>query len=135
VQAIVIPHIVDLLSDPYRAELLSLPHLKKPKLAHPVSTKLTFELDILVGADIYWNIVGDQVIRGSGPTKVDSKIGYLISGRLQYTGEKIEQKALGLHISVDDAFDVTEFWDLETFGIQPDLESTKITEFYQENSV
>jgi hypothetical protein len=91
VQAIVIPHIVDPLSDPHRAELLSLPHLKKLKLAHPVSTKSTFEVDILVGADTYWNIVGDQVIRGSGPTAVDSKIGYLISGRLHYSGEKIEQ--------------------------------------------
>jgi hypothetical protein len=30
---------------------------------------------------------------------------------------------------------VTKFWDLETLGIQPDLESTKTTEFYQENSV
>jgi hypothetical protein len=100
-----------------------------------VSTKSTFEVDILVGADAYWNIVGDQVIRGSGPTAVDSKIGYLISGRLQYSGEKIEQKALGMHISVEEAFDVTKFWDLETLGIQPDLESTKTTEFYQENSV
>lgn len=90
VQAIVILHIVDPLSDPHRAELLSLPHLKKLKLAHPVSTKSTFEVDILVGADTYWNIVGDQVIRGSGQTAVDSRHGYLISGRLHYSGEKIE---------------------------------------------
>ncbi|XP_045023635.1 uncharacterized protein LOC123468017 [Daphnia magna] len=135
VQAIVIPHIVDPLSDPHRAELLSLPHLKRLKLAHPVSTKSTFEVDILVGADTYWNIVGDQVIRGSGPTAVDSKIGYLISGRLQYSGEKVEQKTVGLHISVEEALDVTKFWNLETLGIQPDLESTKTTEFYQKNSV
>ncbi|XP_032781178.1 uncharacterized protein LOC116919308 [Daphnia magna] len=96
---------------------------------------VTFEVDILVSADTYWNIIGDQVIRGSGPTAVDSKIDYLISGQLHYSGEKIEQKTLGLHISVEEAFDDTKFCDLETLGIQPDLESTKTTAFYQENSL
>ncbi|EFX75852.1 hypothetical protein DAPPUDRAFT_322943 [Daphnia pulex] len=56
-QAIVIPHIGDPLSDPHRAELLSLPHLKMLKLAHPVSKKSTFEEDILVGRNTNWNIV------------------------------------------------------------------------------
>ena len=40
-----------------------------------------------------------------------------------------------MHILVEEAFDVTKFWDLETLGIQPELESTKTTEFYQKNSV
>ena len=68
---------------------------------------------------------------------VDLKIGYLISGRLNYPCEKVDnkQQTLGLNVLVQETFDVTQFWELETLGIQLDLESTKITKFYQESSV
>ncbi|XP_045036719.1 uncharacterized protein LOC116934648 [Daphnia magna] len=70
IEAIAIPYIVDPLSDPYRTDLLKLPHLKNLLLAHPVSKNSIFSVDILIGADFYWDIVGDQVIRGPGPTAV-----------------------------------------------------------------
>ena len=39
-----------------------------------------FEIVLLIGADYYWQIIGDQIIRGSGSTAVASKLGYLLSG-------------------------------------------------------
>jgi hypothetical protein len=135
IQAIVIPHIVDPLGDPYRAVLLSMPHLKNLSLAHPVTNKSDFNVEILIGADYYWDIVGDQVIRGPGPTAVQSKIGYLISGRLDNSSDNIKQSVLNLHVSVEEKFDVARFWQLEAIGIQPDLESTQTTQAYQEKSV
>lgn len=126
---------MDPLSDPYRTDLLKLPHLKNLLLAHPVSKNSIFSVDILIGADFYWDIVGDQVIRGPGPTAVQSKIGYLISGRLNNSSDIITQSVLNMHISVEEKFDVTRFWQLETIGIQPDLESTQTTQSYQEKSV
>jgi hypothetical protein len=126
IEAIAIPHILDPLSDPYRKDLLKLPLLKNLLLAHPGSTNSIFSIDILIGADFYWDIVGDQVVRGPGPTAVQSKIGYLISGRLNNSN---------MHISVEEKFDVARFWQLETIGIQPDLESIQTTQSYQEKSV
>jgi hypothetical protein len=40
----------------------------------------TFDIDILVGADYYWSIVNSEIVRGPGPTAVNTKLGYLISG-------------------------------------------------------
>lgn len=56
------------------------PYLNGFKLAHPVSRDEDFEVSILIGADYFWDIVEDKVIRGPGPTAVKSKVGYLLSG-------------------------------------------------------
>jgi len=37
---------------------------------------------MLIGADDYWDIVGDDIIRGNGPTAVASRLGYFLSGPL-----------------------------------------------------
>lgn len=54
------------------------PYLRGLKLAHPIEIDGEFQISILVGADYYWNIVGDKVIRGQGPTAVESKFGFLL---------------------------------------------------------
>jgi len=61
-----------------------LPHLQKLSLAHPLTEK-EFDISLLVGADHYWDIVGDNVVRGNGPTAVESKLGYLLSGPVPVT--------------------------------------------------
>ena len=60
----------------------SLPYLHGLKLAHPLTGEDIFSISLLIGADKYWDIVGNRVIRGDGPTAVQSKIGYLLSGPL-----------------------------------------------------
>ena len=46
-------------------------YLTELKLAHTIE-KGVFEIDMLIGADYYWSIVGDKIIRGPGPTAVSS---------------------------------------------------------------
>ena len=58
----------------------SLPHLSGLKLADYVHSGAHFEINLLIRADHYWDIIEDKVIRGKGPTAVQSKIGYLLSG-------------------------------------------------------
>lgn len=87
-----------------------LPHLKGLRLAHPVSERSLFDIDILIGADFYWNIVGNQVIQGQGPSAVNSRIGFLVSGRLNGVPELTRQPTLSFHVSVQEKFDVTRFW-------------------------
>ncbi|XP_071177507.1 uncharacterized protein [Mytilus edulis] len=62
-----------------------LPYLQNLRLAHAVTEDTSFEIGLLVGADQYWNIVEDDIIRGEGPTAVKSKLGYLLSGPLKRT--------------------------------------------------
>ena len=53
------------------------------KLAHPLTGEDMFSISLLLGADKYWDIMGNRVIQGDGPTAVQSMIGYLLSGPLQ----------------------------------------------------
>ena len=66
----------------------------------------TFKVDIFL-REYYWDIVGDQVIRGLGPTAVQSKIGYLIFGWLDNSNDTIKQSVLNLHISVEEKLSVS----------------------------
>jgi len=61
--------------------ILNLPYLDGLRLAHPMSSAEQFSITLLIGANQYWNIVEDHVIRGNGPTAVRSKLGYLLSGK------------------------------------------------------
>ena len=61
-------------------EVSTLKYLRGLKLAHPVTTENSFDISLLIGADSYWKIVQNRVVRGNGPTAVQSRIGYLLSG-------------------------------------------------------
>ena len=54
-------------------------------LVHPFSNKDLFDIDLLIGADHYWKILEDQIIRGSGPTAAKPKISYLLYGLVPHT--------------------------------------------------
>ena len=47
------------------------------KLAYPITKQESFEIELLIGVDYYWDIVEDCIVRGNGPTAVKSEIGYL----------------------------------------------------------
>ena len=57
-----------------------LPYLK----GVPIIQDEKFEIKLLIGADNYWKIVQDDIIRGAGPTAVESKLGYLLSSPLPH---------------------------------------------------
>lgn len=63
----------------HHVPIKNLPHLKHLKLAHSYDGK-TFDISLLIVIDHYWDIVGNDIIRGPGPVTVSSKIGYLLSG-------------------------------------------------------
>lgn len=56
------------------------PHLKGLKLAHPVGADPVFALDILIGADHYYEVVRHKAIRGAGPIAWESRLGCLLCG-------------------------------------------------------
>ena len=114
----------------------SLPYLHGLKLAHPLTGEDIFSISLLIGADKYWDIVGNRVIRGDGPTAVQSKIGYLLSGPLPTpTTETATDCIMNIITSPPDMYDLERFWKLETLGIQSekDGESSEYLLTYQRN--
>ena len=65
-------------------EVTKLKYLKGLKLAHTVTQDGEFDISLLIGADYYWIIVQNHVVRGNRPTAVKSKIGYLLSGPINW---------------------------------------------------
>ena len=87
---LIVPRIAALLQTVSHPQLHRLTYLQGLSLAHPVSTDQPFEISLLIGVDHYWKLVGNQIIRGDGPTAVNSKLGYLLSGPLQLLNRNLE---------------------------------------------
>ena len=117
--------------------ITSLPYLSGLRLAHPISSTEQFSIMLLIGADQYWNIVEDHVIRGNGPTAVRSKLGYLLSGPLD-TSTQGRTVTNMFHVSAQATStpDLEQFWNVESVGITPKDESTSsLLDSYITNSV
>ncbi|XP_063442697.1 uncharacterized protein LOC134722997 [Mytilus trossulus] len=80
INTLIVPEIAVPIKNNISLTTRSLPHLRELKLAHSMQSTERFVIDFLIGADHYWDILEDKVIRGNGPTAVQSKIGYLLSG-------------------------------------------------------
>ena len=101
-------------------DLQDLPHLQGLKLAHPILKEDLFQIDLLIGADHYLNIVEDQIIRGCGPTAAKSKIGYLLSGLVSNTNQSTMVRTSILHVMTankQDQFQLERFWNLKSVDI------------------
>ena len=105
--------------------IISLPYLNGLPLAHPISSAEQFSITLLIGADQYWNIVEDHVIRGNGPTAVRSKVGYLFSGPLDTpTQGKIVTNTFHVAAQPTPTPNLEQFWNVELVGIILKNEST-----------
>jgi hypothetical protein len=139
-QAIIVPTIAAPLQSFTTIDLHNLPHLKGLTFAHPITNEHTFDIDLLIGADHYWNVVEDEIIKGSGPTAAKSKIGYLLSGPIPLTNQTSALNTAILNImtaSKDDEFEFRRFWELESIGIQPRQkdDTSDFLQQYQDTSI
>ncbi|XP_071171156.1 uncharacterized protein [Mytilus edulis] len=128
----------------YARNQSSFQHLNGLKLAHPALQDEDFEISVLVGADYYWDIVGDRVIRGSGPTAVQSKVGYLLSGPIQLNTNSNNQSTSSImNILIPhrlEECEIHKFWEIESIGTETDSEVKAKTDLqemttYQENNI
>ena len=119
-----------------------LPYLRGLKLAHPITSDEIFEVSLLSGADHYWDLVEDHVIRGRGPTAVASKLGYLLSRPLQTSSSLPSNTVVNLLQTMsstkEDKLDLEKFWSLEAMGISPHSEKNDhevFLEYYINTSI
>ena len=79
--------------------LSALPYLWELKLAHLGTADSSFAISMLFGADFYWDLVEDHVIRGNGPIAVKSKIGYLLSGPVQDQNHRVTEHIFNIMVA------------------------------------
>ena len=141
IRVVVIPVIAVPQKNHVTTAIHDLPYLKGLKLAHPVTNDEQFTITLLIGADHYWDIVEDKIIRGSGPTAAKSKIGYLLSGPIVTYSSTLELNATVLQAVVATERDeetLERFWNLESIGISPneiEEENKEFVKSYQSSSI
>ena len=113
----------------------NIPHLQGLTLAHPITGDEYFEVSLLIGTDQYWNFVGDHIVRGDGPTAMQSKLGYLISGPLPVCQTQFSDANV-FHVSIQDRDNGINFWNMEAAGTegQTNPSADFLTKF-QESSI
>ena len=133
ISVLVVPTIAVPLKLSATSKVRTLPYLQGLQLAHPVIIDGDFNISLLIGADHYWDIVEDHIVRGDGPTATSSKIGYLLSGPVSHTQSlNVVTSTLQISTQLDDDHNIQKFYDLETTGIIKENNSDK--HFLQEYS-
>ena len=80
-------------------------HLKNIKLADSNPENKDLKVDILIGADFYWDFITNETIRGNdkGPIAIKSKISYILSGPLI---EKVDKKKINSNVVISHVFEI-----------------------------
>ena len=120
--ALVVPTIATPISTPLEVNALQLPYLRGLTLAHPITAAENLEISLLMGTDFYWDLVGDHIIRGEGPTAMSSKLGYLLSGPLSPPSNSSVLVNM-LHVTTgheEEVCSLQKFWQVEDTVITPE---------------
>ena len=123
------------------------PHLRGLNLADNSSPSNDVDIDILIGADFYWNFVSNESRRGEqpGPVALLTRLGWVLSGPIDNYCEEVRSTTnfAATHVLWVDATTVQDVqntnmteqlkkcWDLEPIGIRGD-ESSVYDKFVEE---
>ena len=128
---LIVPRTAAPLQTVSHVELNKLPYLRNITLAHPIPGP--FEISLLIGVNHFWKLVWDHAIRGNGPTAVESKLGYLLSGS-PHTSNCGDEVISIFHVSIGPNVEQTieKFWAIESTGTLPVLpqSQTQFTDHY-----
>ncbi|XP_003366727.1 zinc knuckle protein, partial [Trichinella spiralis] len=96
------------------------PHLSNLPVADQCEER-TFTIDVLIGLDHYFNLVGGDVRRGpaGGPVAIHSQLGWILCGQ---TNRRPTTAVTTLLTHVEESADqiLRRFWELEAIGIATD---------------
>ncbi|XP_053402668.1 uncharacterized protein LOC128557990 [Mercenaria mercenaria] len=140
IRVLIVPTIATPISNRAHYAASKLPYLQGLKLAHTVTDDSPFSISMLIGADFYWDVIEDHIIRGNGPTAVKSKVGYLLSGPIIEADkrEHIDHIFNVITSHRAEESDLERFWSLESKGITTDPVDQKLTAYleqYQQTSI
>ena len=96
-------------------------YLQGLELAHPGMKDDVFDISLLIGTDHYWDLVGNRTVRGKGPTAVESKLGYLLSGPVNGKTSTSFAATSMMHVMLshrEEECDLEKFWEIEHIGAE-----------------
>ena len=112
------------------------PHLQGLPLADHSRGDEDLEIDVMIGADHYWSVVQNHVVRGKlhGPVAIRTRLGYVLSGPVNAASAytqlstvnvshvmKTECQVIEENLVSDDFLlkeEPSKFWDYDTLGVK-----------------
>jgi len=138
VSVLIVPKLAAPIRNSVRAHLDKLPYLEGLPLAHPVTSDENFYISILIGADFYRQFIQNRIVCGDGPTAVESKLGYLLSGPLPFSPSAYITCSQALTLScITEEVDCDNFWPIESIGATPEKQNpdAEFLQQYMDNSI
>lgn len=103
-------------------------HLQNLKLADP-SYNVSNSIDVLLGADVYANIILDGILKGQqhSPIAQQTQLGWILCGKL---------KTLNCHLTLLDFTDLSKYWENEdiTPGAEDIVKNDECERYYRETT-
>ena len=125
ISVLLVPVIAAPLQNTYHAYLTNMEHLQGLHLANPVTKSSNFYISLLIGADYYWQFMGDHIVRGDGPTAMQSRLGYFLSGPLVVPSAPSHNASM-FQVSTTTADCNNTFWMMESAdAMQPDMDESE----------
>ena len=87
---------------------------------------------MLIGADFYWDILEDHIVRGNGPTAVKSKIGYLLSGPVHAQQSRAIDHVFNVIASHMPTDILERFLSLESMSISQNPDDNDKSDYFRE---
>ncbi|XP_064639580.1 uncharacterized protein LOC135495093 [Lineus longissimus] len=138
VNALIVPTICAPLNNCVTADVLNLPHIRGLRLAQPITVQNSLSISVLIGADFYWQFVGNHVLKGDGPTAVSSALGYLLSGPTSRDTATFPMEVRSFQVMVTsptlesaNTDPLTKLWDLESIGIRPSEQTCEASDDFE----
>ncbi|GFU22759.1 uncharacterized protein NPIL_51991 [Nephila pilipes] len=105
---------------------------KRMKLADPDDSLLSLPIEILIGADFYWNVMhSDTPVKLSDSLAlVPSSFGWILSGSRSHATVSFNPSVHSINVdTLTHELDnmVRNFWNLESIGIQPIQEKLRLS--------
>ena len=104
-------------------------HLMGLDLSDSANASESLDIDMLIGSDLYWQLVTGSIIRGEhGPTAIQTKVGWVLSGPTEPQDVSVNLTLTSTHaLKIDDRpveptldDQLKQFWELESLGIMKD---------------
>lgn len=124
--------VVPMICDPLNSQSISdvqecYDHLVDLDLADGDDMDTTFQIDVLIGSDNYWELITGKVKRGKdGPMALETKVGWILSGPTGFKTSSVNLNLTSTHaLKVDTCVSnskldnqLKRFWELESLGIE-----------------
>ena len=111
-------------------------HLIGLKLGDSSNGEVELKIDLLIGADFYWEFVTNKMVTGDvGPVALETLLGWVLSGNMKSNSRSSTNYAqthvMTVAAEIDERLEdlVQKFWNIDSIGVSNDVDNDPVKSF------